>query len=153
MGFAAWTIVNRSSRVVKVAQPGFLCAIVLGSLLSLSSVYPAAIDSRSYASPLDETSRFASLDAGCNLQAWNYSVGFMITFASLLTKLWRVTRIVNTTTVGAKLMSSRTLTLLAAGLVGVQARCHPTALVLRACKRGQTPKGTCTSPHSHTCVM
>ena len=120
VGFAIWTVTNRKSRVVKVAQPGFLCAIVVGSLLSLSSIFPAAIDSRSYGTPQDESSRFSSLDRGCNQQAWTYSVGFMITFASLLTKLWRVTRIVNTTTVGQKFLSSRALTLLAASLVGVQ---------------------------------
>mmetsp|Transcript_27157 Transcript_27157/g.67229 ORF Transcript_27157/g.67229 Transcript_27157/m.67229 type:complete len:877 (-) Transcript_27157:365-2995(-) len=122
VGFAVWTVYHRHSRVVKSAQPGFLCAIVLGSLLSLSSVFPAAIDHRGTASAQDEGARFVALDLGCNLQAGLYAVGFMITFSSLLTKLWRITRIVNNLTVaGKKLVSGRVLATFSVALVVSQA--------------------------------
>merc|ERR1712216_448583 len=66
--------------------------------------------------------RFPALDLGCNLQAGLYAVGFMITFSSLLTKLWRITRIVNNVTVaGKKLISSRMLATFAVTLVASQA--------------------------------
>jgi len=118
VGFAMWTVYKRHSRVVKSAQPGFLCAIILGSLISLSSIFPAAIDHRGFGTAQDEGARFAALDLGCNLQAGLYAVGFMITFSSLLTKLWRITRLVNNVTVaGKQLVSGRVLATISIALV------------------------------------
>merc|ERR1719498_2076045 len=99
--FALWTVVHRRTSLVRSSQPGFLCAIVLGSLLSLSAVFPAALDHRGHPSAQAEDAHFAVLDMACNLQVSLYSVGFMITFTCILTKLWRITRLVNTNTIGA----------------------------------------------------
>jgi len=123
--FGVWTVCYRHSRVVKSSQPGFLCAIVVGSLLSLSAIIPAGLDHRgmsSDSSTMDEDTRFPSLDFACNLQAGLYSIGFMITFTSLLAKLWRILRVVNATTISTKDAPPPKLPMMLTGLlVGGQA--------------------------------
>ena len=112
--FFAWSVYHRRSRLLKVSQPGFLCAIIVGSLLSLSAVLPASRD-HLYTDPTVATAAdgdgtsFPDLDVACNMQVWQYSLGFMTTFGSLLTKLWRITRVVNSTSIGLKGLSNARL--------------------------------------------
>lgn len=110
-----WTFVKRKSKVLKASQPGFLCVVALGCFFSMSAIYPASFDHR-YAETSElvtfsgETRMgYGGLDVACNLQIWIYSLGFCITFGALLTKLWRVMRIVNNTSVTLKHVSERKL--------------------------------------------
>ena len=71
--FFAWSVYHRKSRLLKVSQPGFLCAIIVGSTLSLSAVFPASRDHLTLeptASTADGDVTFPQLDIACNMQVW-----------------------------------------------------------------------------------
>ena len=123
IGFGLWALYHRHSKLIKVSQPGFLGAVVLGSCLSLSATFPAAIDHEGLDSDHvgdGATPSYPSVDFACNVQLWLYSVGFLITFGSIIIKIWNIMRIVNNTRVNLKRLSARTLVGLVASLVTVQ---------------------------------
>lgn len=78
-GCAGWLWRHKNTAQVQVAQPLFLCLILVGCLISSSTIFALAQE--------DEGS--GSVPA-CMAIPWLYSVGFCITFGTLLAKIRRV---------------------------------------------------------------
>jgi len=99
---AVWLFAKRATRLVKVSQPAFLMAVLIGSVVSMCSIFPAMLDNQFF-EPVEGVQegpgRFPPLDVACNAQVWLYSLGFLCSVGSLLIKLWRITRIVTNTKV------------------------------------------------------
>ena len=85
LGFAAWTFVNRNTRVVRASQPIFLGTICLGTFILGSTIIPMTIDD-------EETSHW-----GCNLACrcipWLLTIGFSTIFCALFSKTWRANKL------------------------------------------------------------
>ena len=78
---ATWLYYHRDTTQVKVMQPFFLALVLLGCLISSSTILAMADESSSY----DEDSV-----SGCMAIPWLYSVGFSVTYGTLFAKIRRV---------------------------------------------------------------
>ncbi|CAB9516314.1 acid type B receptor subunit 2 [Seminavis robusta] len=76
-----WLIWNRNTPQVRVSQPIFLGLVLLGCVISTSTIFALAQE--------HDGSESAS-EPACMAIPWLYSVGFSITFASLFSKIRRV---------------------------------------------------------------
>ncbi|CAB9511499.1 acid type B receptor subunit 2 [Seminavis robusta] len=76
---AFWLWINRNTTQVRVCQPIFLSLILIGCLISSSTIFALAAE--------DEGEQDVP---GCMAIPWLYSVGFSITFGSLFAKIRRV---------------------------------------------------------------
>lgn len=85
LGFAAWVVLTRKTRVIRAAQPIFLLLVVTGVLLMSASIIPMTIDDEHYSQH--------ACDIACNATPWLLSLGFSLTFAALFSKLWRIDRV------------------------------------------------------------
>mmetsp|Transcript_23420 Transcript_23420/g.53443 ORF Transcript_23420/g.53443 Transcript_23420/m.53443 type:complete len:660 (-) Transcript_23420:285-2264(-) len=85
--FAIWVHLNRKVRVVKYSQPMFLHMICSGIFIMSTSIVPLSIDDR-----------FISVQ-GCNIACmampWLLSMGFILTFSALLSKLRKINTVVD----------------------------------------------------------
>lgn len=90
IGFGVWTFMNKTVRVVKVAQPGFLIMVAAGSLVMGSTLIPLSFD--------DSSANFTETNGTiiCMSPPWLAFIGFTITFSALFAKTWRVNRIFHT---------------------------------------------------------
>ena len=84
---ATWLYVYRASPQVTVVQPFFLFLVLLGCLISTSTIIPMAQENTD-GNPKEDT--FWSVHTACMLIPWTYSVGFSITFGTLFAKIRRV---------------------------------------------------------------
>jgi len=116
----AWSFVKRRSKVLKAAQPTFLYVISLGCIFSIAAIFPASLDHRYLQDTVPLKSTSPRLNGACNAQVWVYALGFTLTFGALLTKLWRVMRIVNNTSVSLVRFSERKLWSIALSPMAVQ---------------------------------
>ena len=112
--YIIWTILNSSHQIVRYAQPTFLCMIAFGCIVSSTTILFLGVEDDEsdgnlyYAkltSAIDAASKTADdvlgtnssasrpADLSCQMLPWFYSVGFVLTFAPLFTKLMRVYRI------------------------------------------------------------
>ncbi|CAB9509695.1 acid type B receptor subunit 2 [Seminavis robusta] len=82
-----WVIVHRKRPKVKVAQVPFLLLILLGCFISTSTILAMGRDP-DYNNNNDNNNQ--GNVAGCMAVPWLYSVGFSITFGTLLAKIRRV---------------------------------------------------------------
>ena len=85
IGFAAWVVVKRESRVVRASQPIFLLFICLGSFIFASSIIPLTID--------EGVASMEGCTIACTSFIWLLSIGFSIVFSALFTKTYRVNKI------------------------------------------------------------
>ena len=73
VGFGVWAVVNRKHPLLVASQPLFLVLVLVGSIISMSAVYPLCVDHRDQvpqAVPPGTTSGvYPDLDVTCNLQA------------------------------------------------------------------------------------
>jgi 7 transmembrane sweet-taste receptor of 3 GCPR len=83
----AWVIFNRKRAQVQVAQPSILVLILVGCLVSTSTIIALA----------QEDSGDGPVP-GCMAIPWLYSVGFSITFGSLFAKIQRVYKVMESAT-------------------------------------------------------
>ena len=77
---ASWIYWQRNTHQVKVWQPFFLYLVLLGCLVSSSSIIPA----------VQQSSQGNGNVPACMVFPWLFSVGFSITFGSLFAKIRRV---------------------------------------------------------------
>ncbi|EJK49773.1 hypothetical protein THAOC_31318 [Thalassiosira oceanica] len=77
---ASWIYWQRNTQQVKVWQPFFLYLVLLGCLVSSSSIIPA----------VQQSSEGNGNVPACMVFPWLFSVGFSITFGSLFAKIRRV---------------------------------------------------------------
>jgi len=85
--FSAWTVKNRSHRIVQSSQPMFMLLICFGVFIMALSIIPMSIDD-SIASP-------EGCSIACMAKPWLFASGFAITFTALFAKLWRLHRIMS----------------------------------------------------------
>ncbi|CAB9524051.1 acid type B receptor subunit 2 [Seminavis robusta] len=98
LGFAGWTIYNRNVHVVKASQPIFLLLLCLGTLTMGMAIVPLSID--------DEIATEAGCDIACMAFPWLASIGFVLIFAALFSKTYRVYRIMNQPTYHRVILSA-----------------------------------------------
>jgi hypothetical protein len=79
VGFAGWLFWKRKTAQVRMSQPFFLCLILLGCLISSSTIV-AMMQENEGDGP----------EPACMAIPWLYSVGFSITFGTLFAKIRRV---------------------------------------------------------------
>jgi len=84
-----WTACNRSTLVVRVAQPFFLMMVAVGVLIMSSSLIPLSSDDGGDMEP--ESHRWSV--GICMSIPWLAFTGFAVTFSALFSKTWRVNRI------------------------------------------------------------
>jgi len=104
-----WLYLHRLKRQVKHRQPPLLGLVLLGCLISTSTILALA----------QESSGDGPVPA-CMVSPWLYSVGFCLTFATLLAKSWRIKKLFT----GAARMERTAVTLkdallIVGGIVGV----------------------------------
>jgi hypothetical protein len=80
---AGWIVKNRQHPIVRVAQLSFSLLLLLGLWVQNLAILFAVTD--------DSVSTQAA-DSACSSMVWLYCVGFMLTFAPLYIKMWRVMR-------------------------------------------------------------
>jgi gamma-aminobutyric acid type B receptor len=82
-----WLFVYRNSPQVRVSQPVFLSLVIVGCIISTSTIIAMAQENTNY--DIDEDS-FFNVHTACMAIPWLYSVGFSITFGTLFAKIRRV---------------------------------------------------------------
>jgi hypothetical protein len=83
---AAWVWWHRKHRIVLAAQPHFLYLLVFGSAVSASTIMCISFD-ESYGWSEQSLSR------ACMATPWLLSLGHIITYGALFSKLWRVNKV------------------------------------------------------------
>jgi len=83
--FLYWIYANQDTRTVRASQPVFMAMLCGGSLLMASAMIPLGIEDKNY------TQR--GTDIACMSIPWLLVIGFCTIFAALLTKTWRIVRI------------------------------------------------------------
>jgi hypothetical protein len=82
----AWVYLHRDHRVLRAAQPPFLYVLALGSTISASTIIPISFD-ESYGWSEQKLSR------ACMAIPWLLSLGHIITYGALFSKLWRTNKV------------------------------------------------------------
>ena len=106
IGLGIWTFLKRNEAVIRAAQVEFLWIIILGCILSSSSILAMIQDDQgddegttlNMVGVEDGRVTYSStvaLDSACMGGIWLYSVGFLLSFAALFGKVYRVQRIFN----------------------------------------------------------
>jgi len=80
-----WIYRYRNNMLVKVAQPNCLGLIILGCIVSTTSIIPMGIETDYRDSP-----DINGADAACMAVPWLWGLGFTICFSSLFAKVWKV---------------------------------------------------------------
>mmetsp|Transcript_7817 Transcript_7817/g.17079 ORF Transcript_7817/g.17079 Transcript_7817/m.17079 type:complete len:867 (-) Transcript_7817:181-2781(-) len=87
-----WVLVMRNHPVVRAAQIPFLVLISVGCIVSSSTLLPLGVnDSDNPFSSYEGKNEYAN--AACMRSVWLYTLGFVLTFAPLFAKMYRVNRI------------------------------------------------------------
>jgi len=97
-GFVFWLFLYRKHKVVKFAQPEFLCLIILGAVLITFSIIPLSLDDYnveyySLDAVLNLDTQSHRLNKACMVVPWLYVTGFALEFAALFAKVWRLKKI------------------------------------------------------------
>ncbi|CAB9508936.1 acid type B receptor subunit 2 [Seminavis robusta] len=108
-----WLFWNRNTPQVQVAQPFFLCLVLLGCLISTSTIIPMAQENLN--GDVNEDN-FFNVHKACMAIPWLYSVGFSITFGTLFAKIRRVYLLFQQTTSTRKISVGITETV---GVIGI----------------------------------
>lgn len=78
-----WVYLRRKHRVLRASQPFFLYLVCIGALVQVSTIITISFD-ESYGWDEDQ------LSSACMATPWLLSMGHIIVYASLFTKMWRV---------------------------------------------------------------
>jgi len=98
-------LLYRNASVVRYANGTFVLAVVLGLLLGLATIF-------TYIGNLTE--------AQCALRPWFGGLGYALVFGFLVSKLWRLSRILNNTALLSAAMPASELVIYAGGIVAVE---------------------------------
>jgi hypothetical protein len=81
-----WVYLHREHRVLRAAQPPFLYMLALGSAVSVSTILVISFD--------ESTGRTEEqLSSSCMAIPWLISLGHILTYGALFSKLWRVNKV------------------------------------------------------------
>jgi hypothetical protein len=81
-----WVYLHREHRILRAAQPHFLYVIAFGSAVSVSTILVVSFD-ESYGWSEQQLSR------ACMAIPWLLSLGHIITYGALFSKLWRINKV------------------------------------------------------------
>jgi hypothetical protein len=81
-----WVYIHREHRVLRGAQPHFLYVLAVGSAISASTLVPISFDERNGLSQ-------EQLSQACMAIPWLLSLGHIITYGALFSKLWRINKV------------------------------------------------------------
>jgi hypothetical protein len=81
-----WVYLHREHRILRAAQPHFLYLIAFGSAVSASTILVVSFD-ESYGWSEQQLSR------ACMAIPWLLSLGHIITYGALFSKLWRINKV------------------------------------------------------------
>ena len=85
-----WVFVCRKHKILAASQPEFLYMIGLGSIVQASGVIPSSIDeSRGWSED--------QLNRACMACPWLLSLGYIMVYSALFTKLWRINKVLQFT--------------------------------------------------------
>lgn len=70
----------RKRSIIRMSQPPFLVMICVGTMIMACSILPFSMD--------EGVLGQRGLNVSCSLVPWFFSVGFVVTFAALFSKLW-----------------------------------------------------------------
>ena len=82
---AFWVWKNQQRRVIRASQPMFLYLVCLGTFLMAACIFPVGIE--------DDIATQQVVDISCMATLWLYSVGYVVIFCALFSKIWRVTQV------------------------------------------------------------
>ena len=85
IGLIIFIVVQKKHSVIHMSQPPFLIMICVGTLLMSIAIIFVVLD--------DSVTSAAVLDVTCSASVWLVSLGFVISFSALFSKLWRVNRV------------------------------------------------------------
>jgi len=93
-----WLYVNRYHKVVRFAQPEFLCLIILGAVMITFALVPLSLDDQgvqyySLDGVLNLGISSPKLNCACKVVPWLYLTGFSLEFSALFAKVWRLKKI------------------------------------------------------------
>lgn len=83
--FIGWIVWNRHTRIVQASQPAFLIMICFGAVVMSSAIIPLSID--------DSVASVKGSSRACMAVVWLFSLGFVIIFAALFSKIWRINKL------------------------------------------------------------
>jgi ABC-type glycerol-3-phosphate transport system substrate-binding protein len=83
--FALWVWKYRNERVVRASQPNFLWMLCAGTFVMAFSIFPYGVE--------DDIASDRTADMACMSAMWFYSLGYVITFSALFSKMWRMNRV------------------------------------------------------------
>ena len=81
IGFAAWTFINRTNRVVRASQPFILVMVCISAAIMSSTIVLVSVD--------DSWASVQMCDWACMSTPWVYCTGFVLLFSALFSKTWR----------------------------------------------------------------
>eukprot|EP00592_Proboscia_alata_P022881 CAMPEP_0194424740 /NCGR_PEP_ID=MMETSP0176-20130528/24051_1 /TAXON_ID=216777 /ORGANISM="Proboscia alata, Strain PI-D3" /LENGTH=407 /DNA_ID=CAMNT_0039234709 /DNA_START=63 /DNA_END=1286 /DNA_ORIENTATION=+ len=85
VGCFGWIYWYRNNLLVQVAQPNCLGLIILGCIVSTTTIIPMGYETEYRDSP-----DIIGADVACMAVPWLWGLGFTICFSSLFAKVWRV---------------------------------------------------------------
>jgi hypothetical protein len=81
-----WTIYYRNKDVVRIAQPIFLCQLIVGAFIISTAVISMSMQETTVANQ-------HGLDVACMATPWLLSIGFVTAFSALFSKTWRLNKL------------------------------------------------------------
>lgn len=87
IAFVVYTVKMRKRSIIRMSQPPFLVMICVGTMIMACSIIPFSMDEGILGQ--------RGLNVSCSLVPWFFSLGFVVTFAALFSKLWRVNKVVD----------------------------------------------------------
>jgi hypothetical protein len=88
LGTAAWVYFQRKSRLVTASQPEFLYLLCFGAALVATSLVFLSFDERQGFSN-------KKLSSMCSAFPWFFVIGYMVMYAALFSKLWRLSKLLS----------------------------------------------------------
>ncbi|CAB9507599.1 Gamma-aminobutyric acid (GABA) B receptor [Seminavis robusta] len=95
LGFMGWTLTKRTIAVISLSQPIFLVQLCVGTTLMALAVFPMSLQSGLDGGPAQEKDYQQWLNAACMSTLWLLFLGFVIATSALMSKSWRLNRILN----------------------------------------------------------
>ena len=108
--FIAWAYMNRDENIVRYAQPVFLIMVAVGCIISSSTILYLGVE---------DDQGLDAADSACKIVPCLYSLGFIVSYAALFTKIERVQTIFSNDGLRAIKVSFRSMLLQMLWLVAV----------------------------------
>lgn len=99
LALIAWTVAMRQHPIIQRALLAYLLPLAFGCVLWFCAVFPIGADNGPVQS---RTLAEWELSRGCNAQAWLLSLGCVTIYSSMVHKVWRILRLVESSEKGQR---------------------------------------------------